>query len=137
MPETPKYPWRIDTNDRYRELAALVIGLSTGALFVPVFLARNFLGIDEKQPLTSVFSCWAYLAWLLFSLAIFSGLLFHIFSAKWIRLAWEQSASFVGVSLTDKSCETWLEWTLWIAVLSFVLGMGFTLWFLLTVIPAA
>src|SRR5688500_10035380 len=108
MSEAPKYPWRIDTNDRYRELASLVIGLATAALFVPVFFAREFLGIDDATPLISVFSCAAYLAWLLFAVSIFSGLAFHMFSAKWIRLAWEQSASLAGISLTEKSCEKWL-----------------------------
>lgn len=46
MPEAPKYPWRIETNDRYRELASLIIGLSAGALFVPVFLARE---LEHRQ----------------------------------------------------------------------------------------
>jgi hypothetical protein len=137
MSEAPRYPWRIDTNDRYRELASLIIGLATAALFVPVFFAREFLGVDDATPLISVFSCSAYLAWLLFAVSILSGLAFHMFSAKWIRLAWEQSASIAGVSLTEKSCEKWLEWTLWIAVLSFILGIGSALWFFLTVIPAA
>jgi hypothetical protein len=136
MTESPKYPWRIDTNDRYRDLVSLVISLAVAALLVPVFLAREFLGIPETKPLISVFSLSAYLSWLFLGASILCGLLFYMFSAKWIRLAWGQSASIDGVTLTDETCEKVLEWSLWLCVLTFVAGLASAIWFFVAVTPA-
>jgi hypothetical protein len=136
MRENPKYPWRLDTNDRYRDLVSLIITLATASLLVPVFLARDFLGIPENQPLVSIFSFHAYLAWLLLGSSILSGMTFYMFSAKWIRLAWGESASFVFISLTDDSCESVLEWSVWICVLAFVSGLTSAIWFFVAVVPA-
>ena len=41
----PRYPWRLDTNDRYREVVRTIISLSTASLAVPVFFLRNILSI--------------------------------------------------------------------------------------------
>src|SRR3546814_8563100 len=85
-----KYPWRIDTNDRYRELVAVILSLSTGALLLPVFLARKFLGISEKTPLKEALTCTTYWAWICLAASILSCIIFQFFSTKWVRLAWGQ-----------------------------------------------
>lgn len=124
-----KYPWRLDTNDRYREAVALVMSLSTASLLLPVFLARDFLAIDEKTALRAVFTSSVYWSWALFSISIVAGIAFHYFSAKWIRQAWGQEAGFFGSRLSDESVEGVLEWSFWLTVLGFLGGIGLTLTF--------
>ena len=59
----PQYPWRLDTNDRYRETVTTAMSLSTAALLLPVFLAREFLGIKSDVALKNVFTCAVYWSW--------------------------------------------------------------------------
>ena len=132
MTDAPTYPWRLDTNDRYRDVVSLVIGLSTAALLLPVFVARDILGTSADIPLIKVFTCSVYISWGLLASSIFLGVWFHIFSAKWVRLAWNQTASVFRIQLTENSCERWLEFTFWGTVLAFFGGLGTTIWFFVT-----
>jgi hypothetical protein len=76
MNSEPKYPWRLDTNDRYRELVSAILSLSTAALLLPVFFAREFLGVPETKPLIGIFSCETYWAWALLGASILSSICF-------------------------------------------------------------
>jgi hypothetical protein len=135
MSDRPSSPWRLDTNDRYRELVALVIGLSTAALLLPVFLARDVLGIPETKPLVEVLTTSVYFSWGLLGTAILLGIAFHIVSAKWVRLAWSQPASIFCIQLSEQSCESSLEVTFWGAILAFIAGLTNTMWFFVTSVP--
>lgn len=92
MDDKPKHPWRLATNERYRDVIKTLMTLSTASLLLPVFFAREFLGINGNIPLKSVVGCPVYLSWILLGIAIFSGIAFHFLSAKWVRLAWGQEA---------------------------------------------
>ena len=72
----PEYPWRLDTNDRYREVVALVMSLATAALLLPVFLIRDFLGIQPETTLRDIFSDSLYWSWGLLVLSIVAGIMF-------------------------------------------------------------
>jgi hypothetical protein len=122
----PKYPWRLDTNDRYREVVRILMGLSTASLLLPVFLARELLGLQPTKPLTSVLGSGLYWAWGLLAFAIFAGVVFHILSAKWVRMAWGQSAGFFGVALSENIVERAMEWSFWLTTLSFLAGLLLT-----------
>ena len=63
MDRKAEQPWRLDTNERYREVVRLIVGLSSAALLLPVFLAREFLGIAATKPLKEVFSGLVYVSW--------------------------------------------------------------------------
>ena len=76
-----KEPWKIDTNGKYTDVVKTAVGLATASLLCPVFLAREFLGIDSKQPLSSVFSCSIYWAWSLLGVSILAGVFFQYLSA--------------------------------------------------------
>jgi hypothetical protein len=105
------------------------MSLSTASLLLPVFLARDFLAIDEKTALRAVFTWSVYASWLLFGASIFAGIVFHYFSAKWIRQAWGQEVGFFGSRLSDESVEKVLERSFWLTVLGFVGGVVLTLAF--------
>lgn len=135
MADGPKYPWRIDTNDRYRELVSVILGLSTGALLLPVFLAREFLGVSEKTPLKDALSCSAYWAWVFLAVSILNCIIFHFFSAKWVRLAWEQPVSLICVPVSENFVERSLEISLWLAIIAFLAGIILTLLFLVGYVP--
>lgn len=127
MGDQLKYPWRIDTNDRYRELVATLLSLSTGALLLPIFFARDFFGIPTDKALKDVLSCTTYWSWALLGLSILAGVAFHFFSAKWARLAWQQPVSLLTVSVSEKFVERALEISLWLCILGFIGGVFLTL----------
>ena len=99
------------------------MGLSTASLFLPVFLAREYLGIEKGIPLKTVlgssFFSWS---WSLFGLAIFFGIVFHFLSAKWIRLAWGQKAGILGFDVSEQCVENSLEVFFWATVSTFIGG---------------
>jgi len=96
---------------------------------LPVFFAREFLAIQSTKPLKEIFTCSLYWSWGLLGLAIFSGILFHYFSAKWVRLAWGKSAGVLGQEVSDGFVEGALNITFWLNVLSFMAGLGLVLLF--------
>ena len=130
MEEKPKYPWRLATNERYSDVIKTLMTLSTASLLLPVFFAREFLGIDGEVPLKNVVGWPVYSSWVLLGLAIFSGIAFHFLSAKWVRLAWGQSAGVWGGTVTDSFVERALDVFFWSTALTFMLGFGFVIAFL-------
>jgi len=135
MSSDPKYPWRIDTNDRYRELVSAILSLSTAALLLPVFLARELLGVSEQTPLKDIFTCTAYWGWGFLAASILSCVTFYFFSAKWARLAWEQPVGVFSIPVSEGFVERALEISLWLAIIGFLLGILFTLLFLVNYVP--
>lgn len=124
MNVTPKYPWRLDTNERYRDVTRTLMGLSTASLFLPVFFAREFLGIEKEIPLMNVLGTSVYWSWGLLTLAISSGIVFHYLSAKWIRLAWEQKAGFLWFNLSEAGVERAMEISFWVTIFAFMGGLA-------------
>jgi hypothetical protein len=135
MSSDPKFPWRIDTNDRYRELVSAILSLSTAALLLPVFLAREFLGVPEQTPLKDTFTCTAYWGWACLSVSILACIVFYFFSAKWARLAWEQPIGVASIPVSEGFVERALEISLWLAIIGFLAGVLLTLLFLVGYVP--
>jgi hypothetical protein len=135
MRSEPKFPWRIDTNDRYRELVSVILGLSTAALLLPVFLSREFLGVEAEKPLKEIFSCIAYWAWAFLAVSIFACICFYFFSAKWARLAWEQPVSLFFIPISESFVEHALEIFLWLSIIGFLGGIAFTFFFMVGYVP--
>lgn len=123
MSAEPKYPWRLDTNDRYREVVRTIVGLSTASLLLPVFFAREFLGIESTTALKSVFGAGVYWSWILLGISIVNGIIFHYLSAKWIRLAWEQPVTVFCVPASDNFIERTMEVCFWTTSISFVVAL--------------
>lgn len=137
MTNGPEYPWRIDTNDRYRELVSAILSLSTAALFLPILLAREFLGVPEKTPLKDALIWTAYCGWGLLAVSILCCIAFYYFSAKWARIAWKQTVSVFGKPISEGFVERAPEISLWVAIGSFLAGVVFTLLFLVGFVPRA
>jgi hypothetical protein len=78
--DKPKYPWRLDTNERYREVVRTLMGLSTAVLLLPVFFAREFLGLEPRVPLNVVLTGSVYWSWAFLGFAVFAGVVFHFLS---------------------------------------------------------
>ena len=128
----PKYPWRLDTNERYREVIRTLMGLSTASLLLPVFFAREFLGIKSTTPLKDIFGTGVYWSWALLAFAVFAGVMFHFLSAKWVRLAWSQPASIFCIGVSDKFVERAMEACFWATTLAFLLGLVLIVEFFVT-----
>lgn len=135
MTREPKFPWRIETNDRYRELISVILSLSTAALLLPVFLSREFLGVKAEKPLNEIFSSTTYWAWAFLAASIFACICFYFFSAKWTRLAWEQPVSLFGIPVSESFIEHALEIFLWVSIIGFLGGIAFTFFFLMGYVP--
>jgi len=110
--------------------------LSTASLVIPIFFLRILLAIPDKQPLIGVLNYRVYCSWGCLGLAIIFGFLFYYASGKWVRLAWGQKAGFFRIGTTDKFVEKFLDFTFVAAILMFVLGLAFILWFVITFTPA-
>ncbi|SRR6266545_5409049 len=128
MTSKPKEPWKLDTNGKYSDVVKTVMPLATASLLLPVFLAREFLGIKGEKPLAEVFSCSIYSAWFLLGVSIFAGVFFQYLSAKWVRIAWGKKAGiFFSNDTHESKVELWMEISFWSCVLSFGLGVALTL----------
>jgi hypothetical protein len=122
-----KEPWKLDTNNKYSEVIKSIFGLSTASLLLPVFLARNILGIKAETSLTKVFSWPVYTAWVSLAFAILLCILYQYLSAKWIRLAWGKPAGILwDKNTSEKTIETLMEICFWGSVLAFFIGLFFT-----------
>jgi hypothetical protein len=130
MDDKPKYPWRLATNERYRDVVKTLMTLSTASLLLPVFFAREFLGVEGKVPLKDVVGWPVICSWVLLGLAIFSGIAFHFLSAKWVRLAWGQETDFWRFPVTETAIERFLNFFFWSTALTFMSGFAFVIAFL-------
>ena len=127
-------PWKKDTNDRYLETVKAVMGLSTASLLLPAFFSRNFLDIPPNTPLICIFNFSIYLAWVLLGLSILGSIFFHYLSAKWVRIAWGKKAGiFWSVDTQETKVELCMETAFWVCIIGFLLGVGCTLYFFITI----
>ena len=108
------------------------MGLSTASLLLPVFFAREFLGVEAKTPLIAVFGAGVYWSWLLLGLSILAGVVFHFLSAKWVRLAWEQPVGIFGISASENFIERAMDVCFWVTALAFLGGLGLIVKFFVT-----
>ena len=128
----PRHPWRLDTNDRYREVVRTIISLSTASLVVPIFFLRNILSIPNNKSLLDILDWTVVASWILLFISVIFGLVFYYASAKWIRLAWGQSTGFFGFSTNESIVEAVLDFSFWGSVITFAIGLGMILWFIIT-----
>lgn len=133
--QNPEHPWRLDTNARFREVIRMIFGLSTATILLPVFFAREFLSIPQTVALKDVYSSAIYWSWGLLSLSIIFGILFHYFSAKWIRLAWNKTAKLLFIEVNDSTVEILLDLTFWGCILTFVSGIAALINFIVCYYP--
>ena len=97
----------------------MLMGLATASLLLPVFFAREFLGIDQQTPLSEVINPTVYCSWAFLATAVFSGVVFHYLSAKWVHLAWGKSAGVLCFKLSDAGTERALNVFFWLTVAGF------------------
>ena len=123
-----KEPWKIDTNGKYSEVVKTVMSLATGTLLLPVFMAREILGIGSEKALINFFTCSVYLAWIFFGVSILGGVFFQYLSAKWVRIAWGKDAGiFFSKKTKESTIELWMEISFGACMALFFAGLGATL----------
>ncbi len=128
-----KEPWKKDTNEKYNDLLKSVVNLSTASLLLPVFLTRTFLNISSETPLSEIFTCSIYIAWLFQALSILCGLFFQYCSAKWLRKAHGKNAGlFLSNDTKESKIECFMEWSFWLCIIFFGAGLISTTSFFLT-----
>ncbi len=116
--------WRIEVNDRYREIVDILIGLASAALILPAIFLRTFLGIEETDPVLKYLDWRAFSSLAAFGLVVAIGLVFHYTSVKWVKATWGQP-----LKVSNKTLETTLDWCFWLAVIAFGAGILLFLWF--------
>ncbi len=130
MDSEPNEPWKLATNDKYYDVVKTIMGLSTASLLLPVFLARNFLNLEQSTPLTEVLGCSIYWAWFLFAASILAGIFFQYLSAKWMRTAWgKKTGIFFSENTKESTIERYMNGSFWLCVLMFFLGLILTVVF--------
>jgi len=130
MTDDIKEPWKRDTNAKYSEVVKTIVGLSTASLLLPVFLAREFLGIESQTPLINVLGRSIYWAWGLLAASVVSSVFFLYLSAKWTRIAWGKEAGIFWAKKSSESVvEILMEISFWLCVLLFGIGLLLTILF--------
>ena len=103
------------------------MGLATASLLLPVFLAREFLGLEvTTKPLRALLGSGIYSAWGFLAASIFAGVVFHFISAKWVRMAWGQDAGLFGIPLSERALEWGMEVFFWMTAGCFLAGLVLT-----------
>jgi hypothetical protein len=121
--DKPKYPWRLATNERYRDVVKNIMTLSTAALLLPVFLMKEVFGVQGKT-LREVAGWPMWASWSLLGVSILTGILFHYFSAKWVRQAWGQPAGILFCfPVSEEVIERALDATFWATTFCFLVGL--------------
>ena len=95
-------------------------------------IRSEFLGIKSTIPLKDVFSAGVYWSWALLVFAIFAGVVFHFLSAKWVRMAWGQTAGVFGITASETFIERAMEVCFWATALAFLIGLVLIVSFLAT-----
>jgi|SRR5215469_10357811 len=130
MADKMRESWKADTNGKYSEVVKTIMGLATASLLLPVFMAREFLGIEPSTPLITVLGYSVYFGWGFLAISILAGVFFLYLSAKWIRLAWGKNAGlFFSNSTSESSIERFMEASFWCCIGFFTLGLIVTIWF--------
>ncbi len=127
MPDEPVGKWRIEVNDRYIKVVNSVISLATGALVLPAFFLREFLGIPKEKALAPLLTCAAYTAWVCLGCCVLIGLLYSWISVKWVKLAWGQE-----IAVSQRSLERVLDVLFVLMGLLFIAGIVASVWFFVT-----
>lgn len=126
----PRSPWRIDTNDRFRDVVTAIMSLATASLLLPVFLARDFSGAANSTALRQALTTQAFASWALFGLSILAAIFYLYVSAKWVRLAWGFRVTIFRVKARRRHIERILEISFWLTVVSFLSGLALVvMWF--------
>jgi len=133
--KSPLHPWRLDTNDRYKDAMKIIMDLSTASLVLPIFFLRDILRIPTNESLSQVLNYKIYLSWGCLALALLFGFIFYYASAKWVRLAWGKNVAFFRKRTNNEVVEKVLDISFPGAVISFLLGIGLTLWFVVSFRP--
>jgi hypothetical protein len=124
--------WKAQANAEYQKALALIIGLATGSLVLPIFFLREFAGVPQDKPLLPVLNAWVFGSWILLVLCILLGVIFHYVSAKWLKLAHGGP-----VRVSEVCLERILDWTFWLSVASFFLGGAALVAFLVSYVPTS
>lgn len=132
MNECPKQ-WMLDLNDRYKAAAGIVITLSSASFVLPIFFLKDMVGIGSERTVLSELAWSAYLGWALLALSVASGILYHFFSAKWAKVAWNEKADVLWLfkDISAKAIERWLDWTYFFMTLGFAVGLFLVFWFMI------
>jgi hypothetical protein len=70
--------------------------VSIGALILPITFIRQVLGVTAEKPIKENFSWLLISSWLLFLIAIASGLLYQYIAVKLVEAYFEKSNNFYG-----------------------------------------
>lgn len=121
---------KIDVNDRYQKGVALVTSLSTAALVLPILFLKDIVNITGTMTVADALTPDVYFGWNLLAISIGLGVLYYYFSAKWVKLAWDETTDICWIPTND----TFVEWCLDLSYLFMMLCFGGGLYYILAFI---
>ena len=122
--------WRSKAVAEYQKITASLISLSSTALVLPTLFLKDFVGLKAGDSLRNAVSCSVIIAWCFFFITIFCCLIYYYASAKWLKQA------YGGTLKVSESCvEHWLDFSFWVAGITFIMGLILLLNFMVTYVP--
>lgn len=121
------YPkqWMLDVNDTYQKSIRLVVGFSTALLVSPILFLKQ-TAVTEKTTIMSMIekngSDLVQYGWLFLCLSILFAVLYIFGSAKWVKLAWGETADMFSHQLGRDEVELFLDCTYGLTMAAFVAG---------------
>ena len=124
--------WKIDVNDRYERAVGVVTSLSSASLVLPILFLKDIASINSVTSFATSLNYWTFGGWILLSLSILSGIIYYFSSAKWVKLAWGQSADIFGIQVRERLIENLLDITYFIMMTGFLTGLAAMIVFMVT-----
>lgn len=124
------HEWKSKANAEYQKVIASLLSLSTATLVVPPLFLKDLMGVKPGISLFESVSCSVAIAWGCLFVCITCCLIFYYASAKWLKQAYGGE-----VNWTEESIERSLDFTFWIAVISYLIGIFIITFFIVNYIP--
>jgi len=119
--------WKSEANNQYQKIVSTMLSLAASALILPTLVLREFLGIPKEVSLVKYLTISVYIAWSFLLLTMLCGIFFYYASAKWLKQAYGGPVHF-----SSKAIENFLDWSFWLMISFFLIGISCLIWFIST-----
>jgi hypothetical protein len=127
--------FKLDVNERYQKGVGLVTSLATASLVLPILFLKDIVNVTKTQTVAEALTPDVYLGWKLLAVSIGLGVIYYYFSAKWVKLAWDEKTDICWIPVNANFVEKLLDYSYLIMMACFGWGMYEILSFIVEYAP--